>query len=151
MGRVNIGGDMPTSVEITERAAIGDELRRPIAWCEMDSCIQYFAHPAALGEADIRARAIAAEWRVDALGRLACPRCQQSGPWFWTTHPIVLWDRDRAFAMATLLAAAAQEDATGSAGDGAETGVIPAVEPALVPLPAQGRHRERHGQSGRAR
>ena len=47
-------------------------------WCEMGSCISWHADPAALGEADTRARAIAAGWRIDALGRLACPQCQQN-------------------------------------------------------------------------
>jgi hypothetical protein len=68
------GTRMKGGVEITERAAIGDELRIPLAWCEMGSCISHYADPAALGEADIRARAIAAGWRVDALGQLACPQ-----------------------------------------------------------------------------
>ena len=93
-------------VEITERAAIGDRLRIPIAWCEMGACISHHDDPAALGEADIRARAISAGWRVDALGRLACPRCQQSGPGFWASHPVALWDRDTAIARAFLMSAA---------------------------------------------
>ena len=42
------------------RAVIGDQLRMPIMWCEMGSCISWHADPAALGEADTRARAIAA-------------------------------------------------------------------------------------------
>ncbi len=92
-------------VEITERAAIGDQLRIPIMWCEMGSCISHHADPAALGEADVRARAISAGWRVDALGRLACPKCQQSGPSFWATHPVALWDRDAAITRASLMAA----------------------------------------------
>ena len=53
-------------VAITQRAVLGDAIRRPIAWCEMPGCISRHDHPAALGEADIRARAIAAGWRVDA-------------------------------------------------------------------------------------
>jgi len=96
-------------IEITERAPIGDELRIPLAWCEMGSCISHYADPAALGEADIRTRAIAAGWRVDALGRLACPQCQQGDPLFWTAHPVALWDRDRAVAMTALMAAAMRE------------------------------------------
>jgi hypothetical protein len=142
--------EMRESVEIIERAPIGDALRMPIAWCEMDSCISHYSHPAALGEADIRARAIATGWRVDALGRLACPQCQQSGHWFWTTHPIVRWDRARAVSTAALMTAAAREDAAGGAGHGAGRGVVPAAEAALVPLPAQGRHREYLGDSGYA-
>jgi hypothetical protein len=100
------GAAISACLEITERAAIGDKLRMPIAWCEMGSCISRHADSAALGEADIRARAISAGWRVDALGRLACPRCQQSGPVFWASHPVALWDRDTAIARAFLLAAA---------------------------------------------
>ena len=69
-------------------------------WCEMGSCISWYADPAALGEADTRARAIAAGWRIDALGRLACPRCQQSDPGFWASRPVVPCDRDMAVAWA---------------------------------------------------
>jgi len=116
----------------TERAVIGDELRMPIMWCEMGSCISWHSDSAALGEADIRARAIAAGWRVDALGRLACPRCQQSDGRFWATHPVRLRARD------TAAAAAERDDVAGAAG-GAEAGMILAIEPPLVPLPTQGR------------
>ena len=77
----------------TSRAVIGDELRIPIMWCEMGSCITWYTDPAALGEADTRARAIAAGWRIDALGRLACPTCQQTDPCFWTACPVTPWDR----------------------------------------------------------
>jgi len=100
---------MKANIEITERAAIGDELRIPLAWCEMGSCISHYTDPAALGEADIRTRAIAAGWRVDALGRLACPQCQQGDALFWTAHPVALWDRDRAVAMTALMAAAMRQ------------------------------------------
>ncbi len=85
----------------TERAVIGDELRIPIMWCEMGSCISWHADPAALGEADARVRAIKAGWRIDALGRLACPRCQQSDAGFWATHSVVAWDRHTAIARAS--------------------------------------------------
>ena len=130
-------------VEVTERAAIGDELRIPIAWCEMGACISHHADPLALGEADNRARAIAVGWRVDALRRLACPKCQQSDSWFWTAHPIVRWDRDTAVIMTALMTAAARDAAT--------TGrVIPRGQPAMVPSPARGRHREHPRGSGRA-
>ena len=97
---------------ITERAAIGDQLRIPIAWCEMGSCISHHADPAALGEADIRARAISADWRIDALGRLACPGCQQSSPGFWVSRPVALWDRDTAIAGAFLMTAVARNGGT---------------------------------------
>ena len=46
------------------RALIGDQLRMPIMWCEMGSCISWHADPAALGEGDMRARAIGAGWRI---------------------------------------------------------------------------------------
>ena len=59
---------------------IGDQLRMPVMWCEMGSCVSWHADPAALGEADTRARAIGAGSRIDALGRLACPRCQRPTP-----------------------------------------------------------------------
>jgi len=72
----------------------------------MGSCISHHADRAALGEADIRARAILAGWRVDALGRLACPRCQQNGAGFRTPHPVALWDRDAAITRALLMTAA---------------------------------------------
>ena len=72
-------------------------------WCEMGSCISWYADPAALGEADTRARAIGAGWRIDALGRLACPRCQQSDPGFWASRPVVPCDRDMGGASAGTL------------------------------------------------
>ena len=80
------------------RAVIGDQLRMPVMWCEMGSCISFHADPAALGEADTRARAIGAGWRIDALGRLACPRCQQTDPGFRASGQVVPWDRRTAVA-----------------------------------------------------
>jgi hypothetical protein len=138
MPRVSDEDDPREGAAITERAPIGDELRIPIAWCDMDACISYYEHPAALGEADIRARAIAAGWRVDAVGRLACPQCQQSVPWFWTTQPVVVWDRGRAVTAAARMAATVRAEATGSAGGEAEPGTIPAVELAPAPWSAEG-------------
>jgi hypothetical protein len=135
---------------IPERAPIGDELRIPIAWCDMDACISYYAHPAALGEADIRVRAIAAGWRVDAVGRLACPECQQRVPWFWTTQPVVLWDRGRAVTAAARLAAAVRAEATGSDGGESGPGAVPAAEPPLAPWPAEGRDQEGNRGSDQA-
>jgi hypothetical protein len=88
------------------RAVIGDQLRMPIMWCEMGSCISWHADRAALGEGDARARAIEAGWRIDAFGRLACPRCQQTDPGFRITRPVVLWDRHTAIARAARIAAA---------------------------------------------
>jgi hypothetical protein len=142
--------EMRESAEIIEPAPIGDALRMPVAWCEMGSCISHYEHRAALGEADIRARAIEAGWRVAALGRLACPRCQRSGPWFWTTHPVVPWDRHRAVTAVAAMTTAAGEEAIGGARRGPGSGVVQAVAPPLVPLPAQGRHRESLGDFGRA-
>jgi hypothetical protein len=80
------------------RAVIGDQLRMPVMWCEMGSCISFHADPAALGEADARARAIEAGWRIDAFGRLACPRCQQANPGFRAPGQVVPWDRPTAVA-----------------------------------------------------
>jgi hypothetical protein len=64
-------------VAITEHCVIGDQIRVPVAWCEMAACGSRFADPAALGEADNRARALAAGWGTDVCGRLVCPACQQ--------------------------------------------------------------------------
>ena len=69
-------------------------------WCEMGSCISWHSDPAALGEGDARARAIRAGWRIDAFGRLACPRCQQTDPGFRVSRPVVPWDRHTAIARA---------------------------------------------------
>jgi hypothetical protein len=78
------------------RAVIGDQLRIPVMWCEMGSCVSWHADPAALGEADARARAIGAGWRIDAFGRLACLRCQQTHPGYRTACQAVPWDRSKA-------------------------------------------------------
>ena len=88
------------------RAVIGDQLRMPVMWCEMGSCVSWHADPAALGEADTRARAIAAGWRIDALGRLACPRCQQNDPGYRAASPVVPRDRYTAIARTTSIPAA---------------------------------------------
>jgi hypothetical protein len=90
---------------------IGDELRVPIMWCEMGSCISWHTDPAALGEVDLRARAINAGWRVDALGRLACSHCVQTDASFWATNQVVPWDRYTAIARA----AAVSNDRTAAA------------------------------------
>jgi hypothetical protein len=102
----------------TERAVIGDQLRTPIMWCEMGSCISWYTDPAALGEADTRARAIGAGWCIDALGRLACPRCQQADPRFWASRPVVPWDRYMAVARAARVAAVSGEGSADSAASG---------------------------------
>jgi hypothetical protein len=92
----------------TQRAVIGDELRRPVLWCQMDSCVTRFADPDAHGEADNRARAIGAGWREDAFARFACPACLQTSPGFRVRYPVVAWDKKRAIAMATLMTGAIQ-------------------------------------------
>lgn len=90
------GTDDPAVASAAPAAAvIGDELRQPAAWCDFGACISRFTDPAALGERDLRARAIAAGWLFDALGRLACPRCQQNDASFWTTRPLRPWPEDR--------------------------------------------------------
>jgi len=62
---------------ITEHCVIGDQIRVPAAGCDMPGCGAGFADPAALGEADNRARAVAAGWAENALAGLVCPACQQ--------------------------------------------------------------------------
>jgi hypothetical protein len=79
----------PGPVAVTGRAVLGDRIRRPTAWCELPCCISRYDDPAALGEADIRARALAAGWRHDAAGRLVCPYCQQRNPHLWAAYPVV--------------------------------------------------------------
>jgi hypothetical protein len=86
---------------------IGDQLRMPVMWCEMGSCISFHADSAALGEADTRVRAIEAGWRIDALGRLACPGCQQANPGFRASSQVVPWDRRTAVARTTRASRAA--------------------------------------------
>jgi hypothetical protein len=96
--RVGAAADVSPAASAPARAVIGDQIRMPIMWCEMGSCISWYTHRAALGEADTRARAIAAGWRIDALGRLTCPQCQQTDPRFWASCPVVPWDRYTAIA-----------------------------------------------------
>jgi hypothetical protein len=102
------GADSSTEADapakITTRALIGDELRMPVMWCELGSCISRYSDPAACGEADIRARAIGAGWRVDAFGRLVCPHCQQTAAGFRVSRPVVLWDRRTAITKAARMA-----------------------------------------------
>lgn len=76
------------AVPVTEPAVIGDELRLPIVWCDMPRCIGFFRDPAADGFADARDRAGANGWRTDALGRLACPACQQGRSDYRTPQPV---------------------------------------------------------------
>lgn len=74
-------------IAIVGRPVIGDELRLPTAWCQLGHCVSRHTDPEALGEADIRARAVAAGWRIDAFGSLACPDCLQRLP-FWSTRQL---------------------------------------------------------------
>jgi hypothetical protein len=94
----------------TVRAVIGDQLRIPITWCEMGCCISWRCDPAALGEGDARARALGADWRIDAFGRLACPRCQQTNPDFRASRPVVPWDRYTAIVAAARITACGGRD-----------------------------------------
>ena len=146
--------------EQTVRAVIGDELHVPIAWCEMGSCISHYTDPAALGEADIRTRALRAGWRLDRFGRLACVDCLQSSPWFRAAYPVVLWDRELAATAIAMMAACHHEDGAATAiammvarhhEDGADcsipeaTSVNPAVESVTSAQAGQwigGRHRK---------
>jgi len=71
----------------------------------MGCCISWHSDPAALGEGDARARALGADWRIDAFGRLACPRCQQTDPDFRASRPVVAWDRYTAILAAARITA----------------------------------------------
>jgi hypothetical protein len=70
----------------TERAVIGDHLRQPVVWCQVGTCIARHTDATALGEADIRSKAEASGWCLDAFGRLVCPSCQQLYP-VWSARP----------------------------------------------------------------
>lgn len=74
----------------TERAVIGDLLRLPMAWCQSGTCINRYADPDALGEVDVRARAVVAGWCADMFGRMICPSCQQREH-VWSTRAPVPW------------------------------------------------------------
>jgi hypothetical protein len=117
----------------TERAVIGDQLRMPVMWCEMGSCISWYTHPAALGEVDTRTRAIGAGWRIDALGRLACPQCQQTDPGFWAASPVVPWDRYLAIARAARVAGVSDDSTSVSAWAGSGDPGRPASAAASPP------------------
>jgi hypothetical protein len=84
-------------VAITGHCVIGDQIRVPAACCAVAGCEAAFADPAALGEADNRARAVAAGWAKDALGRLACPACRRDRPvpawWVPSGEPGTAGDR----------------------------------------------------------
>ena len=129
---VSVRANVVPRAETPQRAAIGDQLRLPAAWCEMGSCIGRHADPAALGEADIRSRAISAGWRVDALGRLACPRCQQTSAGFRASRPVTLWDRDMAVASAALTIAVMRHRRVADSPGRQAAGVTLAGQPAAV-------------------
>jgi len=119
----------------TERPVIGDQLRMPIMWCEIGSCISWYSDRAALGEADTRARAVDAGWRIDALGRLACPECQQTDSGFWAPRSVVPWDRYMAIARAARVAGVPLDDtAEGAAWGGGRDPGRPA-DAAIEPTP----------------
>ena len=126
------------------RALIGDQLRVPIVWCELAPCISHHTNPAALGEADNRARALSAGWRLDRLGRLTCPKCQQSSPWFWPAHPVVPWDKEAAATMAALMAARDRANGASRDAEVAHEAWVPPTLSAESAPPSQwtiGRHR----------
>lgn len=87
-------------VAITGHCVIGDQIRVPAAWCVMAGCGAAFADPAALGEADNRARAVVAGWAKDALARLVCPACQRDQPvpawWVLSGEPGTVGDHEPA-------------------------------------------------------
>jgi hypothetical protein len=129
----------------TERALIGDRLRIPIVWCELAPCISHHTNPAALGEADIRARALSAGWRFDRLGRLTCPECQQRSPWFWPAHPVALWDRETAATTVALMAARHRRNGASRNAGAAHEALVPPARPGASAPPSQwirGRHRK---------
>ena len=73
----------PAPQRVQMRAAIGDELRIPTLLCEFGGCAASYTHRDALGERDLRDRALAEGWQYDVIGRLACPACVQHAPTFW--------------------------------------------------------------------
>jgi len=128
------GAEAGVRAETIGRAVIGDQLRMPIMWCEMGPCISWYAHPAALGEADTRARAIDVGWRIDALGRLACPQCQQTDPGFWSARPVAVWDRHMAIARAARFTGWPRTGTDGSAGPESGRDARRPASPAASPL-----------------
>jgi hypothetical protein len=78
-----------------------------MVWCELEpgACVSWHGDREALGMADVRARAIAAGWRIDALGRLTCPQCQQRSAIFRATQQVVPWNRTYALTRAAREAA----------------------------------------------
>ena len=60
------------------RAILGEEYRAPVLWCEFGACIARYTLAEAVDERDLRTHALAAGWRYDAYGRLACPSCARN-------------------------------------------------------------------------
>jgi hypothetical protein len=58
----------------------------------MAACISRYDDSAAIGEADIRARALGAGWRHDTAGRLICPYCQRRRPGSRAASPVAWQD-----------------------------------------------------------
>jgi hypothetical protein len=124
VSRPSSGAATAPGHEQAVRAVIGDELHVPIVWCEMGSCISHHTDPAALGEADIRIRALRAGWRLDRLGRLTCVDCLQSSSGFRTAYPVMLWDREVAATTVSMMAARLRED-----GADCSTAAAPSLNP----------------------
>ena len=68
------------------RGVIGDGNRTPMLWCEFGNCIHRYIDPTATSDRDLCNQAIAAGWRYDKLGRLACPSCAGNDPAFLATR-----------------------------------------------------------------
>jgi len=88
--------DPQTPVWLTERPAIGDAyLGEPAVRCEMAAC--RIVHRGGFSARQCWLAALAAGWRLDWVGRRACPRCQQNRPAFWrppaTGNLPAVWDR----------------------------------------------------------
>jgi hypothetical protein len=137
-GRPPASASRASRPDTTGRALIGDQLRIPIVWCEIAPCISHHTDPAALGEADNRARALSAGWRFDRLGRLTCPDCQQSSPWFWPAHPVALWDREAAATMAALMAVRDRHNGASRNAEVAHEDLVPPAWPATSARQADG-------------
>lgn len=115
-------------VAITGGCVIGDRIRVPAAWCAMAGCGAAFKDPAALGETDNRARAFAAGWVGDALGRLVCPACQRD-------RPVPVW-----WVLSGPGAVRGRRPAGGIARPPYDIPSEPQAPAGISPAPLQGRH-----------
>jgi len=91
--------DPAVPVWLTGRPRIGDAyLGAPAVRCEMPAC--RIVHRGGFNTGACWRAALAAGWRLDWIGRRACPRCQQNRPVFWrppaTPDLPVVWDADAA-------------------------------------------------------